>query len=285
MKKAKAYLNKLSKLANLGRIDDNTVISSATFTSTKQSMQTGGYHNSASTSVQEPVSAFIISPNTHTKPNGYLLYLQLPKQTSLGSQQQQQIDGASNSINLSYKWTGQTTSLYASIPVRNSLYKHKSIMASCCSPKLILVTAKQGILNEKRIEIKQKLKGTISLVKEKTSFHPNIEYAIDELVESILTLRKEAVEYIRSIEGDLKIDREGASSENAAIDQRYLSELWRVSYNFGIELQNECMKFMTQDKAELFAAGLADFSVNWCEYIVSKTERGKGRTSKQAELT
>lgn len=64
-----------------------------------------------------------------------------------------------------------------------------------------------------------------------------------------------------------------------AIDQRYLSELWRVSYNFGIELQNECMKFMTQDKAELFAAGLADFSVMWCEYIVSKTERGKGRTS------
>jgi hypothetical protein len=135
-------------------------------------------------------------------------------------------------------------------------------------------------------------------VKEKTSFHPNIEYAIDELVESILSLRKDAIECIKSIERDLKmsvnhhhhhhhhhgsdLDRNSLSHSfvsHPAIDQRYLSELWRVSYNFGIELQNECMKFMTQDKAELFAAGLADFSVMWCEYIVSKTERGKGRTS------
>ena len=137
-------------------------------------------------------------------------------------------------------------------------------------------------------------------MKEKTSFHPNIEYAIDELVESILSLRKDAIECIKSIERDLKmsvnhhhhhhhhhhhgsdLDRNSLSHSfvsHPAIDQRYLSELWRVSYNFGIELQNECMKFMTQDKAELFAAGLADFSVMWCEYIVSKTERGKGRTS------
>lgn len=101
-----------------------------------------------------------------------------------------------------------------------------------------------------------------------------------------MQLRKEAVECIKSIERDLLIsvhyESEAKCHTHPVIDQRYLSELWRVSYNFGIELQNECMKFMTQDRAELFSLGLADFSILWCEYIVSKTERGKGRTGKLA---
>lgn len=193
-----------------------------------------------------------------------------------------------------FRWTGETTSLYASIPVRNSLFKHKSSMSSLSSSaKLILVTPKQSILNEKRTEIKIKLKNTITLVKEKTSFHPNIAESIDELVDSITSLRNDAIATIRSIEGDLKMSVANSNTTldissnpqqqqqlGPGIDQRYLSELWRVSYNFGIDLQNECLKFMTQDKAQEFAKRLADFCIMWCEYIVNKTERGRGRTSK-----
>lgn len=126
--KAKAYLSKLSKLANLGRIEDNPVPTTPTGNPYSQ---------------QDPVSAFIISPNTQAKPDGYLLYLQLAKTPKQAG----------------YKWNGSTISLYASIPVRNSLYKHKSTLNSISSTKLILVTPKQSILNEKRVDIKQKLKG------------------------------------------------------------------------------------------------------------------------------
>ena len=138
------------------------------------------------------------------------------------------------------------------------------------------------MLKDKRIELKSKLKGTVTLAKEKTSFHPNIEYAIDELKDSILNLRKESVECIKSIEKDLKTtihyNADCKYHVHSVIDQRYLSEIWRVSYNFGIELQNECIQFMTQDRAAQFSSGLADFCIEWCEYIVDKTERGKGRT-------
>lgn len=249
---AKAYLNKLSKLANIDCQEDQAASTSAASAST-------------SSSNQDPVSAFIISPNTNTKKDGYLLFLQLTKTPKPD-----------------YKWTGPTIQLYASTPVRNSLYKHKSILNSPPTPKLILVTPKQSVLNEKRTELKQKLRGTISLIKEKTSFHPNIEYAIDELKDSILNLRKESVECIKSIEKDLSLHYEAETKciGNSIIDQRYLSELWRVSYNFGIELQNECIKFMTQDRAETFSLDLAEFAILWCEYIVNKTDRGKGRTGK-----
>jgi hypothetical protein len=54
--------------------------------------------------------------------------------------------------------------------------------------------------------------------------------------------------------------------------------LRRVGYNFGIDLQNECIKLMTQDQARKFSIGIADFCIMWCDYIVDKTERGKGTT-------
>lgn len=289
--KAKAYLTKLSKMANLGSIDDNPTtpikssmagISTASAAGGPKTINTEENANQS----QEPVSAFIISPNVQTKHDSYLLYLQLPKP----SKQQA----------VSFKWTGETTSLYASIPVRNSLFKHKSSssggMSSAASEaaaaKLILVTPKQSVLNEKRIELKMKLKSTITLVKEKTSFHPNIADSIDELIDSITSLRKDAIESIKSIERDLKmsvvVTDESSSGapetlhhhHGPGIDQRYLSELWRVSYNFGIDLQNECLKFMTEDRAKQFANCLADFCIMWCEYIVNKTERGRGRTCK-----
>lgn len=67
-------------------------------------------------------------------------------------------------------------------------------------------------------------------------------------------------------------------SYSPKIDQKHISEIWRVSYNFGIELQKEFIKFMTQDRAQVFSQGLSDFSILWCEYIVNNTARGKGRT-------
>jgi hypothetical protein len=168
------------------------------------------------------------------------------------------------------------------MPVRKSLYQHKNINDKSSMINLILVTPRQQVLVEKRIEIKKKLKGTISLVKEKTSFHPNIEYAIDELKDNILKLRDESVQFIRLIEKDLKnsihYHNDSNTHMHVVIDQRYLSEIWRVSYNFGIELQNECIKLMTQDRAETFSLGLAEFAILWSNYIVDKTERGKGRT-------
>jgi hypothetical protein len=123
------------------------------------------------------------------------------------------------------------------------------------------------------MELKSKLKGTISLIKEVTSFHPNIESALDELKDNILELRKETSLFISLIEKDLK-----GSRYYKAIDQRYLNEIWRVCYTFGIELHNDCIKFMTHDRAEEFSLGLADFCIMWCEYIVNRTERGKGTT-------
>lgn len=131
-------MSKLSKLANLGRIEDNPI--------TPSGNRSGLASPTSHAFPTDPVSAFIISPSTRTKTDGYLLYLQLAKSSSAASKQ-------------AYKWTGPTTSLYASIPVRNSLYKHKSTMNAASSPKLILVTPKQAILKEKRIELKQKLKG------------------------------------------------------------------------------------------------------------------------------
>lgn len=187
------------------------------------------------------------------------------------------------------KWNGATTKLWASMPVRRSLYQHKNNVDSSVPATLILVVASPQILKEKRLELKKRLKDSVMLSREKTSFHPNIEYAIDDLKDSILNLRKESVDCIIKIEKDLKntvhyeIDQSNSYTHHV-IDQRYLSEIWRVSYNFGIELQSECVQFMTQDRAEQFSLGLADFCIKWCEYIVDKTERGKGRTGKKSYL-
>ena len=178
------------------------------------------------------------------------------------------------------------------MPVRKSLYQHKNICDESIPSKLLLVTSSQRCLTKTRADLEANI-SCLRLIKEKTSFHPNIEYAIDELKDNILHLRAEAVECIRCIEQDLKNSvhyhhhtdpRASHQHTHVAIDQRYLSEIWRVSYTFGIELQSECIKFMTQDRAEQFALGLANFAIMWCEYIVDKTERGKGRTGTKAFL-
>ena len=87
-----------------------------------------------------PSSPFTISPIT--KMNGYLLYLQLPR--------------GSTEV---FSWDGPSTFLYASMPVKRSLYQHKNNCDMQKSVSLILVTPKQKILNEKKSEIKAKLKG------------------------------------------------------------------------------------------------------------------------------
>ena len=179
------------------------------------------------------------------------------------------------------KWDGHAISLYANTPVKRSINQHNYSTLRNGS-NLILVVPRPSLLQQKRVELKQKLKGSISLIKEKTSFHPNIEMAIDDLKNTILDLREDAVTCIKSIEDDLRTDSNNESPNNLnptqLNDQRCLSEIWRVSYNLGIELQNECIKFMTQDRAEQFALGLADFCIKWADYIVDKTEPGKGRT-------
>ena len=159
-------------------------------------------------------SAFIILPSSRAE--GYLLYLRMPPAPSTSH----------------YKWHGPSVQLFASMPVRLALYQHAS--KSCADeddpglstarnkPNLILVTPKQSILKAKRVELKTKLKGTISLVKEKTSFHPNIESSLDELKDNILRLRSETSQFINLIEKDLK-----GSRYYKAIDQRYLNEIWR----------------------------------------------------------
>lgn len=231
------YLTKLSHFANIRNLSSGQGTTSTT---------------------SSPLSAFLISPNTSV--DGYLLYLRLPLPRS-GEPPQ-----------IAYRWPGQTVQLFASMPVRYALYQHNSKKTDT-EPNLILVTSKQSILKTKRVELKTKLKGSISLNKEKTSFHPNIESALDDLKDNILELRRETSQFINSIEKDLKDSR-----YFKAIDHRYLNEIWRVCYTFGIELHNDCIKFMTHDRSEKFSLGLADFSIMWCDYIVNRTEKGKGTT-------
>ena len=37
---------------------------------------------------------------------------------------------------------------------------------------------------------------------------------------------------------------------------------------------------MTQNRAGSYAQGLAEFSIKWCDYIINRTDRGKGRTAR-----
>ncbi|RNA15922.1 mitogen-activated kinase kinase kinase 4 isoform X1 [Brachionus plicatilis] len=123
--------------------------------------------------------------------------------------------------------------------------------------------------------------GSISLIKEKASFHPSIDESITDLKDKIYELRKICTNWIKTIETDL-IPNSSSDPNNASLAkiERNVNEILRVSYIFGIELQNDIIKFMTQNRAKSFAQGLAQFSIQWCDYIVSKTDRGKGRTTR-----
>lgn len=87
---------------------------------------------------------------------------------------------------------------------------------------------------------------------------------------------------IKSIETDLKppLNLNIKTSNEILKIERNVNEILRVSYIFGIELQSEITKFLTHDRAPGFVKGLAEFSVQWCEYIIHKTARGKGRTTR-----
>lgn len=212
-------------------------------------------------------NSYMLSPQTNT--DGYLLYLKIP-----------------NKMDETWEWTGEIIDLFAALPVRRALYQHKNVSDTSDDvskqASLILVVPRPKLLDKViKNELRTRFKASISLAKEKTSFHPNIEYAIDEVKESILNLRAESARSIRSIEKDLKTHYDTPiwiKRKSPITYQRYLSEIWRVSYNFGIDLQNECIKFKTHDQEEQFIQGLADFCIMWCEYILDKTERGKGKT-------
>jgi hypothetical protein len=82
-----SYLNKLNKMANMN------ILAEQQTTPTESQILLGSPFNIA----------------TNSKMNGYLLYLQLPK----SSQEQ-------------FNWEGTSVSLYASLPVKRSLYQHKN---------------------------------------------------------------------------------------------------------------------------------------------------------------
>lgn len=65
-----------------------------------------------------------------------------------------------NDIREKWEWNGNIINLYASRPVKLSLYHHLSNPDNDCDEKfLFIVTSKQSILKEKKIELKQKLQG------------------------------------------------------------------------------------------------------------------------------
>ncbi|RNA22457.1 mitogen-activated kinase kinase kinase 4 isoform X4, partial [Brachionus plicatilis] len=87
---------------------------------------------------QAQKNTFIISPSHNT--NGYLLYLKL------------------NEPKEKWNWRGQKIDLHASRPVRLSLYHHLKPNALDSSKKILyLITSKQSVLMEKKINVKQKL--------------------------------------------------------------------------------------------------------------------------------
>lgn len=197
----------------------------------------------------------------------YILYLEMPK----------------NCKNL--RWAGPTIELKARLDVRLSLYQH---INNSEKSYLYLIVANPNLLDSQRIKLKKSLKNYITLVKDKTSFHPNIAEDLEDLNRTIVScLRNETVKLIKSIEDETtifyddcfrKIDEKDDQQINACIiNPETLLDLWRVCYNFGIELHNECTKFITPELAKEFSKGLSQFCINWCNYVINKLNEGNGR--------
>ncbi|CAF0873556.1 unnamed protein product, partial [Brachionus calyciflorus] len=211
-----------------------------------------------SSPIQMTPNSFIISPQHNS--DVYLLYLHLAESKN------------------DFKWTGQTIELYASHAVRRSLYQYPKMTSDTNLNFLYLVTSKQSILNQKKSHLKQKLKGSIKFIKDKASFHPSIDESINDLKDKIFELRNECIDSIASVEIELQSSSQNSeTSESFVKVDENVNEILRVWYTFGIELQNEIIKFITQDRIKAFAEDLAEFSIQWCEYIVNKTPIGKGR--------
>lgn len=291
----KAFLRSLSIMAHVNISDANAyndAIAPHTVTSTSQtatsilSGPTTGLSNSTN-------SLYSASPTINT--SCYLLYLEISDEDQKDK----------------FVWSGLTTELKATMEARLSTFQHKTELE--CS-YLYLIVAQPNVLCEKRIELKRKLGGNITLIKEKTSFHPNIADELDVLNRNILIkLRCDALKFINSIEDDttkyyemslinatqifdhyhpqlhqyqqnlMPYQQQQQQHRNYSkhlIKPKFLLEIWRVCYNFGIELHTECTKFVTQCLQKEFSLGLAQFCKIWCKYVLNKTEEGYGRTTK-----
>jgi hypothetical protein len=202
--------------------------------------------------------------------NPYLIYLELSKDDQ-------------KFIMTHNKWSGLCTNLSASLDIRLSIYQHINRTDIQQRSYMYVCVAHWTQLQQLRIDLKRQFGGLIQLVKEKTSFHPNIADELDELNRNILIkLRTECVNFVDSLEKDTTgyyYPNELINSRQL-IKPRYLAELWRVAYNFGIELHSECTKFVTQDLICEFSLGLASFCQIWCKFVLNKTEEGHGRTTK-----
>jgi hypothetical protein len=205
-----------------------------------------------------------LKPNSGTK--GYLIYLEIP-----------------SNVQESFEWRGKQLDLYASMPVRTTLYE-KNVHKKGTKFNLYLLTASQSILNQKRLEFERKMSANVTIIREKTSFHPNIciEAVIDDLKNSILNLRKETTEFIRDLHSDLKKITENTDEydliQNLEFFSKlklYLNKILKAAYNFGIKLHSECIKFMTFDRAKEFSFGLVEFTEMWFNYLRNNDEKCK----------
>ena len=220
----------------------------------------------------------IISNESTTLPNSpqndndsYLLYL------SVSTKDQKNKEDS--------VWKGFEISIEASIDIKMRLFQHKTDETTSY---LYLVVGQPQYLSEKKIELKAKLKSHITMSKEKTSFHPNIAMELDELNTKILkNLPKDALKFIQSLETDTSKPFQTATqhqgntlNKNLMKNKKFLLDLWRSCYNYGIELHMECVKFISQCLHKDFSIALAEFCQFWCHYVLSKTEEGYGRTTK-----
>jgi hypothetical protein len=179
-------------------------------------------------------------------------------------------------------WKGFQLGIKASVDVKLSLFQHKTDEVTSY---LYLVVAQPHLLCEKKMELKSKLRGHITLVKERTSFHPNIAAELDELNSKILrNLRSDVFNFIKSLEEEttqhFQASLSTASFPNKNLIKKFLLGIWEVSYNYAIELHIECVKFVTQGLQRDFSIGLAELCKIWCKYVLDKTEKGYGRTTK-----
>lgn len=178
--------------------------------------------------------------NASNQLNGYLLYLQLP-------------------MNQDFEWKGHTIDLYATMPIYSSLHD-RSVLKNTNTPKLILLTGKQSILEEKRAEVEGKLgEDCLHLYRKKTSFHPNfdIESIIDNIKESMLQVRKATIELVFEIETDLmSLIDSYQPLNNEKLGERSLEEILRLyfvqvcrlSYTLCLRFEVVSMEMVTRNK-------------------------------------
>jgi hypothetical protein len=176
--------------------------------------------------------------------------------------------------------------LFASLPVSRTLTERNVNKNASRRHKLVLLTAKQSVLQAKRVELERNLgcPEVIEVVREKTSFHPNIdiESVIDQLKNSILELRENTTMFLYNAQKTLtslynRVNNSHDQSYHSMreIVKKNFDHICKVGFDFGVQLHSECIKFMTRDRAEEFSHGLAQFAIMWFQYLQRRNEKRK----------